>query len=82
MRFTDFIQLFLPLIGLAALISFVELVQVVHCLECLAEWGIIFGYFLKKFLVSDRELRDGTLILAHLADEIKVVVDVRALYEF
>ena len=82
MRVTDFIQLFLPLLGLAALISFVELVKVVHCLECSAVVGVMLGYLLKKFSVFDRELRDGTLILAHLADEIKVVVGVRALYEF
>jgi hypothetical protein len=82
MRVADFIQLFLPLLGLAALISLVKLVQVIHCLECSAVMGVMLGYFLKKFSVFDRELRHGTLIFAHLAYEIYVVVGVGALYEF
>ena len=44
--------------------------------------GVMLGYFLKKFSVFDRELRHGTLIFAHLAYEIHVVVGVGALYEF
>lgn len=51
-------------------------------MECVLGYSVRFRYFFEEFSVFGRKLGDRTLVLAHLANEVEVVVGVWAFDEF
>lgn len=76
MFIADVVQLLLPFFRLAALVGLVEVVKIIHSMECVLGYSVRFRYFFEEFSVFGRQLGDRTLVLAHLANEVEVVVGV------